>query len=126
MDLLNNRSSSNNNDLLEKRFIGTILREEAAELNQNQIQLMSSRGFSTTKFYNNRGFQVIDDTKLQYTHPIELRFIDMKNRNTTNGGKQKKKNHPIHNKPLFGMVNSMLKRVQFEYTDKIKDLIATK
>ena len=122
MDLLANRNSSNKDDILEKRFIGTIMREEFAELNQNQMALMSSRGFTTDKFYNDRGFEVIGDNKGQYTHPLELRFIDMKNR-TTNGSKKKKKSHPVHNKPIYGMINNMLRRLSFEYTSKMKKML---
>ena len=115
MDLLGTRQKTNNNDLLEKRFIGLILKEESQELNQAQIRIMNSRNFSNPKFFNNRGFQVVDDHKLQYTHPIELRFIDMKKRN----GK-KKISHPVHNRPLYGMINNILRRLQFEFTDKLK------
>jgi len=115
MDLLGTRQKSNNNDLLEKRFIGLILKEESQELNQAQTKLMNSRNFSNPKFFNNRGFQVLEDHKLQYTHPTVLRFIDMKQRN----GK-KKISHSVHNKPLYAMMNNILRRLQFEFTDKLK------
>jgi hypothetical protein len=124
MDLLNKRDTAQDNDVLEKRFIGHILKEEAQELDQFQTQLMASRGFETTEFYNNRSFQVIDDNKLQYTHPVVLRFIDMKKRTSKNGQSKPKKSHPVHNKPLFGMVNNILRRLQFEYTDKMKKMLA--
>lgn len=125
MDLLNNREASNTNDLLEKRFIAHILREEAKELDQNQLKLMISRGFKTTQFFNNRGFNVVDDNKLQYTHPLELRFIDMKSRTSKSGVKSKKKSYPVHNKPLFAMMNNIIRRLRFEYTDKMKQMLAT-
>lgn len=112
------------NDILEKRFIGTILKEESGVLDDNQISLMSSRGFSTTSFFNDRGFRVIDHNKLQYTHPLVLRFVDMKSRTSKNGVKSKKISHPIHNKPLYGMVNNVLRRLSFEYTDQMKKLLA--
>lgn len=121
MDLIDNRD--NTSQILEKRFIGHILREEAQELDQFQLQLMASRGFETTEFYNNRGFQVLEDHKLQYTHPVVMRFIDMKTRSSKNGNTKTKKSHPVHNKPLFGMVNNVLRRLQFEYTDKMKKML---
>lgn len=124
MDLLNKRDTTQDNDVLEKRFIGHILKEEAQELDQFQTQLMASRGFETTEFYNNRGFQVLDNNKLQYTHPVVLRFIDMKKRTSKNGQSKPKKSHPVHNKPLYGMVNNILRRLQFEYTDKMKKMLA--
>lgn len=124
MDLLQTRQTTNRNDILENRFIGLIIQEEAAALDASQVKLMSSRGFSTDKFYNARGFQVLDGNKLQYTHPKELRFIDMKSRSTKSGEKTKKKSHAVHNKPLFSMVNKMLRRLQFEFTDKTKQMLA--
>lgn len=124
MDLLNNRQKSNTNDILEKRFIGNILKEESQQLDLEQIKLMNSRNFSNPAFYNNRGFQVLDNNKLEYTHPTVLRFIDMKSRLSKTGEKRKKVSHPIHNKPLFGMVNNVLRRLQFEFTTKTKELLA--
>jgi len=124
MSLLNNRQSSDRNEILEKRFIGVILREESAELNQKQLKLMSSRGFTNPAFFNNRGFNVMDDNKLEYTHPTVLRFIDMKTRATKDGQRSKKKSYAVHNKPIYGMVNNILRRLSFEYTDGMKKLLA--
>lgn len=124
MDLLQNRQTTNSNDILEKRFIGLILKEESDQLNQEQIKLMNSRGFSSPTFFNDRGFQVLEDHKLQYTHPTVLRFIDMKSRTSKNGTKTTKKAYPVHNKPLYGMVNNVLRRLQFEFTDKIKQMLS--
>lgn len=121
MDLVKERSQPSK-DLLEKRFIDRILREEATELDHNQTQLMASRGFTNTQLYNTRGFKVANNT-LEYTHPTVLRFIDMKTRTNAKGVKQIKKSHPVHNKLLYGMVNNMLRRLQFEYTDRMKKLL---
>ena len=123
MNLLQKRQTNDKNDILEKRFIGLILKEESAELDQTQRSLMSTRGFTTDKFFNARGFEVIGDNKLQYTHPIELRFIDMSTRTNKQGVKSKKQNHPVHNKPLFGMINNILRRIQYEYRDKLKEML---
>ncbi|MBL87228.1 MAG: hypothetical protein CMO82_11280 [Winogradskyella sp.] len=123
MDLLNKRDTTQDNDVLEKRFIGHILKEEAEELDNYQQSLMSSRGFTTSSLYNNRGFQVLEDHKLQYTHPQVLRFIDMKTRSSKSGQTTKKIAHPVHNKPIYGMINNVLRRLQFEYTDKMKKML---
>jgi hypothetical protein len=123
MDLIQSRQN-NNSDILEKRFIGLILKEESQELNQSQIKLMNSRGFTNPAFFNDRGFQVLEDHKLQYTHPTVLRFIDMKSRSSKNGAKRKKISYNVHNKPLYGMVNNVLRRLQFEFTDKMKQMLA--
>ncbi len=124
MDLLHQRNKTPGNDLLEKRFIAHILKEEANQLDQNQIKLMSTRGFSSSKFINHRGFQVVDDNKLQYTHNKILRFVDMPTRANASGTKIKKKAHPVHNKPLFGMISNLLRRLRFEYTDKMKKMLS--
>jgi hypothetical protein len=123
MDLIQSRQN-NNSDILEKRFIGLILKEESQELNQSQIKLMNSRGFTNPAFFNDRGFQVLEDHKLQYTHPTVLRFIDMKSRSSKNGAKRKKISYNVHNKPLYGMVNNVLRRLQFEFTDKMKQMLS--
>jgi hypothetical protein len=123
MDLIQSRQN-NNNDILEKRFIGLILKEESQELNQSQIKLMNSRGFTNPSFFNDRGFKVLEDHKLQYTHPTVLRFIDMKSRTSKNGIKRKKISYTVHNKPLYGMVNNVLRRLQFEFTDKMRQMLA--
>jgi len=124
MDVLSSRSKSNTNDLLEQRFIAHILRDEFRILDQKQTALMTSRGFSTTDFFTERGF-IVNDNIGTYTHPLELRFIDMKTRNTK-AGKIKKKSHALHNKPLYGMLNNVLSRLSFEYTSRMKDMLAKK
>jgi hypothetical protein len=123
MNLLSNREGTSTNDVLERRFIGNILREEAAELDSNQVKLMSSRGFTTSKFYDSRGFDVLDGHKLQYTHAKELRFIDMKRR-TSKSGTKTKVSHPIHNKPIYSMLNNAMRRLSFEYTKKMKAMLS--
>lgn len=125
MDILDNRTNAYANDMLEKRFISNILHEESTGLNNSQIQLMSSRGFGTTKFYNDRGFNVVEENKLVYSHPMQLRFIDMKTR-VTKSGTIKKKSYPIHNKPIYGMINNVLRRLSFEFTDAVKKELLSK
>ncbi len=126
MDLVQTRQKPNNNDILEKRFIGLILQEESRDFDQEQVKLMNARGFSTPSFFNDRGFKVIEDHKLQYTHPTVLRFIDMTSRSSKNSVKTNKISHPVHNKPLFSMVNNMLRRLKFEYTNSMKQMLSQK
>lgn len=123
MDLVESRESTRADDILEKRFISNVLLDEARELDEFQRSLMISRGFTNSKFLDRRGFQVIDHNKLQYTHPIEMRFVDMNRRRSADGSRKKKKSHPVHNKPLFGMMNNILRRLQFEFTSKTKEML---
>lgn len=124
MSLLEQRSKYNSKDLLEQRFVSHILREELKELDQKQNNLMVSRGFTTSEFYTDRGFTV-NDNVATYTHPLELRFVDMKTRNTKTG-KIKKKAYPVHNKPLYGMLNNIVFRLSVEFTQRMKDMLAKK
>ncbi|MFD2824813.1 hypothetical protein ACFS5M_14110 [Lacinutrix iliipiscaria] len=124
MDVLDSRSKYNPQDLLEQRFISEVLREELQELDQRQTSLMSSRGFKTSDFYSERGFTVNDNVGT-YTHPLELRFTDMKTRKTSTG-KIKKKSHAVHNKPLYGMLNNIVFRLSVEYTQRMKSMLAQK
>ncbi len=121
IDIIRKRESPNQDAVLEKRFISRILGEELKEFEQNQVKLMSSRGFTTNEFYTGRFFNVSGNIA-EYKHPVELRFIDMKKRQTKTGVK-KKAFHPIHNAPLFGMANNILQRLSFEYTEQMKDLL---
>ncbi|WP_026755022.1 hypothetical protein [Sediminibacter sp. Hel_I_10] len=118
MDLIRQRQLPNKNAVLEQRFIAKILSEESKDFDQAQVKLMRSRGFETQKFYTGRTFNVTDNV-LKYTHPTELRFIDMKTRQSK-AGVQKKAFYKIHNAPLYGMANIILQRLSFEYTDRIK------
>lgn len=118
MDLIRQRQLPNKNAVLEQRFISKILSEESKDFDQAQVKLMRSRGFETQKFYTGRTFNVTDNA-LKYTHPTELRYIDMKTRQTSTGV-IKKGFHKVHNAPLYSMANNILQRLSFEYTDRIK------
>lgn len=124
MDLLESRSKYNPEDLLEQRFISHVLREELEDLNERQTSLMASRGFTPGAFYTERGF-IVNDNIGTYSHPLDLRFVDMKTRKTKSGTK-KKKSHPVHNKPLYGMLNNIVFRLGVEYTQRMKDMLAKK
>lgn len=124
MALLESRSKYNPQDLLEQRFISTILREELQEFDQKQTNFMASRGFTSDYLLTGREFSV-NDNMATYTHPLELRFVDMKYRNTKSGS-IKKKSHAVHNRPLYGMLNNIVFRLSVEYTQRMKDMLAKK
>ena len=102
--------------MLEGLFIQKVLREEGQSINRAIKQNMV--GFSTeTK--SGRTFNV-DGTTLVYTHKARHRFIDMRTRNTKKG-KIKKKNHIIHNRPLFGHIGNLISRLSYGFTDAAKN-----
>lgn len=121
MDILRQRSGGTTDQLLQQRFIGKILREEAAEIDQAQRKMMASRGFTSRDTINGRTFSVTD-TVLQYQHLKKHRYIDM-SRRMVQGDSKKKVAHPIHNRILFGFANNIVRRLSFEYTDRMRDML---
>ncbi len=107
-----------NDDVLKGRFISRILREEGQHIEQAKQKVVStfaSRNLFAARYTNN-------DSTLTMTHPIALRFIDMKTRNTKKG-KVRKKAHPVHNKILMGHANNVVRRISFEYTSEMKEML---
>ena len=95
-----------------------ILREEGQNIEQAKLKAVSaftSRNNFAARYTN-------DETKLIMTHPIELRFIDMKTRQTKEG-KIRKKAHPVHNKIVMGHANNIVRRGSFEYTSAMKETL---
>jgi len=80
---------------------------------------MSSRGFETNEWYSGRGF-VVTDNELGYTHLKAHRFNDMKFRNS-NKGKNKRKNHRIHNRIIWGHFNNIVKELHFGFTHAVQE-----
>lgn len=114
MSLINERSNQGA-AMLEKSFIQKVLREEGANIDQAMQQKMVGFSNATT---SGRSFKV-NDTTLTYTHKKRHRFIDMKTRNTKQG-KIKKKNYVIHNRPIFGHLNNIIRRLSFGFTEAAK------
>ncbi len=107
-----------NDDILKGRFISRILREEGQNIEQAKLKavsLFASRNRFSAQYSNN-------DSTLTMTHPIALRFIDMKTRNTKEG-KIRKQAHPVHNKILFGHANNVVRRLSFEFTTETKEML---
>ena len=105
----------------ERRFISRVLLEESQDMDQAQRRIMSSRGFSDGKMYNERKYS-IQETELVYEHLPEHRFVDMSFRNTSSG-KIRKKSHPIHNRVLYGFANNIVRRLTVGYTTVVKKMM---
>lgn len=104
---------------LKGKFISRILREEAQNIETAKQKVIS--GFRSRSKLGAR--YETKDTTLTMTHPMKLRFIDMKTRNTKDRGKVRKKSHPVHNKIIFGHLNNIVRRLSFEYTSEIKEML---
>ncbi len=122
MDLISNRAQISN-DILESRFIRRVLKDTGADINKAQERYMNSRGFENNDWFSRRGFLVSDST-LAYTHLKKHRFVDMKTRNGKKGVKRKK-NHPIHNRIIYGHYNNVIKELHFGFTEAIKQELRT-
>lgn len=115
MSLLEKRSRTRES-VLKRAFVQTILREEGEEIKEAQEKNMGS--FSSDS-KGGRSFMA-NDNVLLYKHKPKHRFIDMKRRNSKQGSK-KKKSYVIHNKPIFGVLNNIVSRLSYGYTDEVKD-----
>lgn len=113
--------------IIEGLFIRRTLQEQAKGIMQDSKRAM--KGFKSAK-WNNRSTDVSSDT-LTYTQIAPFRFVDMKTRNSSSGynpgtkkmkaGKIKKKNFPIHNKPIFTHKRFIVRTLSFGFTEEIKN-----
>jgi len=110
--MLENRRISD--DVLKGRFTKKVLTEQGNEIKHAQESLMAKRTFKSVdklpRFYKG------SNEKLEISFDKTLRFVDMRTRRSKNGIK-KKKNHPIHNKIIFGHLNNIIRELSFGYTE---------
>jgi hypothetical protein len=97
-------------------FVAHVLGEEARELDKDIKGRMNS--FSSS-FWNQRNLAV-QNTTLTYTTLLQHRFADMKTRQTATGV-IKKERHKIHNAPIYGRLNNIVRELSFGFTDAIKE-----
>ncbi len=106
--------------ILKGRYLRKVMRERGEEINKEVGKRTSS--FSSS-LWSRRGISLTDDT-LTYQSTKVHRFVDMKTR-TTQEGKKRKKNYPIHNKIIMGQYSQMVKDLSFGYTEEIKAQLRT-
>jgi hypothetical protein len=105
-------------DILKGRFIRRVFEQEAKDIDKAQVLYMTRNGFENSNWYSDRSF-VSDESTLVYTQLKKHRFVDMKTRNTAKG-KIKKKQHPIHNRIIYGHYNNIIREMAFGFTDAVK------
>lgn len=118
MNRLEKRNRSQENLLLERRYIRQVLEDEGKDIKLDQSRQMSRAGFRSSELFSKRRISVTD-TVLGYQHLARHRFIDMKRRKTVSGP-VRKKNHPIHNRIFFGHANNIVRRISFGFTEEVK------
>jgi hypothetical protein len=104
--------------ILEGRFISQVLAKEGKELDNDIKARINSAGFDSS-FWGNRNFTVNENT-MTYTHLRQHRFIDMKSRSSLLG-KRRKKFYAIHNKPIYGHANEIVKELTVGFTDGVRE-----
>ena len=119
MNRLERRKNSQENLILEKRFIRTVLQEEGRDILKEQTKRMAS--FQTRELFTERKIDATD-TVLSFDHLAKHRFIDMKRRRTKNGVINKK-NYPIHNRILYGYANNIVRRISFGFTESTREIM---
>jgi hypothetical protein len=97
------------------KFVDYTLTQQSRELNADIQQRM--RSFSSA-FWNQRNFSVSGNV-LTYTTKKVHRFADMKTRQTKTGIITKKR-YQIHNRPIFGHLNDIVRELNVGFTDAIK------
>jgi hypothetical protein len=101
--------------IAEGRFVAMTLAKSGTELDTDIKRRMS--GFNSA-FWSQRNFSVQNNT-LVYTQKKVHRFVDMKTR-LKNGAINNKKSHAIHNKPIFGNLNNIIRELSFGFSDALK------
>lgn len=102
--------------IIEGRFITHVLQGEARELDQD-IEKRTS-GFNSP-FWKDRRFTVTGN-RLSYQHARGHRFVDIRTRQSEKGIR-KKRSYQVHNKPIFGHANQIVKEISFGLTDAVKE-----
>ncbi len=115
MPLLSNRSVRSK-EFAEGKFIARVLREEGQHIKEAQEKKMI--GFSGDTF-GGRSFTV-HGTELDYQHKAVHRLIDIRTRKQADGSKKKKKSHAIHNRPIYGIFNNIIRRISFGFTESVR------
>jgi hypothetical protein len=125
MSILDRRNSEIG--IIEGLFIRRTLQEQAKGIMQDSKRAM--KGFTNPK-WNKRSMEVTDDT-MTYSQIAPFRFVDMKTRRAKSGynpntrklkaGKIRKKNFPIHNKPIYTHKRFIIRTLSFGFTEEVKN-----
>ena len=124
MGLIDNRKGDLG--VIEGRFIKHVLDDQAGEILKDSKKAM--KGFKSAKWSKNK--MVVDANTLTYDTIAATRFVDMKTRRSKGytrgtrkipGGKKKKKNFPVHNKPIMRHKKFIVRTLSFGFTDEIKE-----
>lgn len=100
------------------KYVSSVLKEFSSDV-EKEIGSLTS-GFRNS-FWSNTSF-TSNHNEFTYTHTPQHRFVDMKTIETKSG-RVSKKNHKIHNQPLFGITNNTIRQLAYGYVDSVKATI---
>jgi hypothetical protein len=110
-------------EIMEGRFIKRVLQDTSKDIDQVQVKYMTTHGFENPDWYSALSFNATESA-LEFAQKIKGRFVDMKKimkGRGENKKQQRKKNHPIYNKVMYGHYNNVVRELKFGYTDAIKE-----
>lgn len=108
------------------KFVQNVLQEEAAAIEQQQARVINRFGLKdsgnmlTDRTHSVKAEGGSGSVELKFR--IYLRFHDMKKKPGANG--KRAKAFPLYNKVLFGHLAEIQKRLQFGFTEKVKQQLA--
>lgn len=114
MNLLEERRKTSE-AIAKGQFVTHVLEKNAKEIETETAQRMAS---FDSPFWAMRSFEV-SDNEMVYTNLKQHRFVDMKTRQTADGV-ARKKHYAIHNKPIFGHLNNIVRELMYGFTDAVK------
>lgn len=126
MSLLEQRNSDIG--VIEGRFIKHQLKIYGEDVMSSSKKIRDNNSFSSPVW--SRSNFSLGENSLDYRIPLVQRFVDMKTRTSKGytrgnrkipGGKKKKKNYPIHNKPTMVHKKYLVKMLSFGFTEEVKE-----
>ncbi|WP_018676131.1 hypothetical protein [Riemerella columbina] len=125
MGLLDERKSEKG--IIEGRFIKAMLEQYGEDVLKSSKRVRSRNQFRSSKW--ERSSISVSDNAVDYRIPAPMRFVDMKTRKSKGytrgtrkvpGGKRKKKNYPVHNKPTMVHKKFLVKSLSYGFTEEVK------
>jgi len=121
--MLRDKRNNTHEDILKGVFISKKLEEHGRSVDTEIQREITKAGFRSA-FWGKRNMSV-DDNTLTYEHLAIHRIIDIKTRKSSTGIKRKK-NHPIHNRILYGKINTLARELMFGFTQSVKEELQNK
>ncbi|AFR35905.1 hypothetical protein [Riemerella anatipestifer] len=113
--------------VIEGRFIKAKLQQYGEDVLKSSKKHRRINRFSSSKW--DTGSISVSDNAVDYRILAPMRFVDMKTRKSRGytrgtrkipGGKKKKKNYPVHNKPTMVHKKFLVKSLSFGFTEEVK------